>query len=222
MKVKTTTQITCGYGNLPPGTEVGVYNVTSTMTDIIWPKTANRINLPMDCTNVFDVARQLALIDPDKRPSKIAAALENIMVDADGKPYHDEHLEDKKFFAFYYGADWCPPCRASTPDVVKFANDALPKHPELAMVFMYNNVQPGDMLGYMKEEKLPFPAVSTADQKQNPLLRTYASREIPQLVVVDRFGKLLATSDDDHGNRLDVTDTMKVLSQLMAGQAGNQ
>ena len=140
------------------------------------------------------------------------------MVDADGHPYRYEHLDDKKFFAFYFGANWCAPCHAFSPDFVKFADEALPKHPELAIVLMSNDPQPGPMLAYMKEEKMPFPAVPQTVLLQSSLLSSYAAQMIPHLIVVDRFGKVLATSDDASGNRSDPKDTIDALTKLLAAQ----
>ncbi len=219
IQVTTTAPISCNFGKLPLGTEVVVLSVTSAGTDIAWPKSANGLNVGFDCTNAIDAARQLALVDPDQRPSRIAAALEGIMVDADGRPYHYDHPGDKKFFAFYFGASWCAPCHAFSPDFVKFLDDALPRHPELAAVLLSNDQQPDQMLAYMKEEKMPFPAVPLSDLNRSRLLSSYAAQMIPQLVIVDRFGKVLASNDDNHGNRGDPKDTIDALGKLLAAPA---
>jgi len=219
VRVATTAAITCNFGKLPAGTEVGVLTVSNKGMDIAWPNSPNRVTVDFGTTDVIDRARQLALIDPHKRPSRIAAALQGVLVDADGKPYHNDHLGDKKIFAFYFGANWCAPCHAFSPDFVKFLDDALPQHPELAAVLLSNDQQPDQMLAYMKEEKMPFPAVPLKDLNQSSLLSSYAAEMIPHLVIVDRFGKVLAYNDDNHGNRTDPKDTITALNHLLTPPA---
>ena len=123
-------------------TEVALLTVSPKGADVAWPNSPSRLSLDFGSIDLIARARQLALIAPDQRPSRIAAALQDILVGADGKPYHDEHLGDKKIFALYFGAGWCPPCQAFSPDFVKFVHDAMPRHPELAVVFLSDDKQP--------------------------------------------------------------------------------
>jgi len=216
--------MSCSFGRLPPATEVVLLNITAKGPVIQWPNSNNRISTDFPGTDVIARARQLALIDPDKRPSRIAAALDGIMVDADGKPFHDEHLGDKRFFAFYFGAGWCPPCRTFSPDLVKYADDALPKHPELAMVLLSRDHSTQEMLAYMKEEKMPFPAVAPQALDQSNMLGTLTAdtRMIPHMVVVDRWGKVLAANADGQGNLTDATDTISTLDKLLNAPPASQ
>jgi nucleoredoxin len=215
-RVKTVVPISCTYGNLPLGTNVDLIQVTAQGTLIGWPNSTNRLSVSFDCTDVFAGARQLAAIAPDSRPSRIAAALEGSMVDATGQPYRDGHLEGKKIYALYFGASWCAPCHAFSPDLVKFLSQTLPSHPELAAVLISEDQQPDQMLAYMKEENMPFPAVPRSRFMQSVLLRSYAAEIIPQFTIVDRFGKVLASNDDLHGNRGDPEDTIGALRRLLA------
>ena len=220
MQVKSTQSISCQFGTVQPGTDLAVSNVTNKGIQIVWPKTKNLINLGFDTTNVFDAARQVVVIDRDKRPSRIAAALDGIaMVDAEGKPYHDDQLKDKKYFMLYFGAGWCAPCLDFSPNLVKFANDALPKHPELAIVMFNEDKTPGEMLAYLKKENMPFPTAQENAWRANATIAHYAGRIIPDVVVIDRFGKILADNDaveDAQGNHGDPMDSINTLTQLLA------
>ena len=219
LRAKTTTPIKCGYGNLAPGTEVGVFSISAKGPDIEWPNSPNRLNVPYDCTDVFDRARKLALVNRDERPSRMAPALQGIMVDAEGKPYADSRLGEKKVFALYFGAGWCAPCHEFSPDLVKYLDGALPRHPELAAVFLSDDKQDDQMLAYMREEKMPMPAVPHGALEHSPFLLGFGARIIPQLIIVDRFGNVLASNDDRHGNRGDPKDTIGDLDHLLAAQA---
>jgi thiol-disulfide isomerase/thioredoxin len=219
VNVAMATSVNSPFGKLSPGTEVLLLSVSNKGPEIEYPHSINRVAVDFDSTDVLERARELALVEPDKRPSRIAEALKGLMVDADGKPYHDDHLGEKKIFALYFGASWCPPCHAFSPDFVKFLNDAMPRHPELAVVMLSNDQQPGPMLGYMKEEKMPFPAVPLTELNRSTLLLNYAAKMIPELVIVDRFGKQLASNDDRQGNRGDPKDTIAALGKLLASPA---
>jgi hypothetical protein len=219
-KVAFTAPITSPFGRLPAGTEVSVVTITAKSVDIAWPNSPNRLNMDFGSTDTIDRARQLALLDPSQRPSRIAAALQGIMVDADGRPYRDDHLGDKKVFALYFGAGWCAPCHDFSPDFVKYLDGALPQHPELGVVFLSNDKQVQGMYAYMKEAQMPFPGVPPDVLVKSSILMGYSAQMIPQLVVVDRFGKVLACNDDHHGNRGDPKDTIGELDKLLKAQAG--
>jgi hypothetical protein len=217
--VATTAPIGSKFGRLPSGTQVRLISVTSKGMDIAWPNPPGRISIDFGSADLFARARQLALLDPAQRPSRVAAALEGLLVDADGAAYRDEHLGEKKFFALYFGANWCAPCHAFSPDFVKFLNDALPRHPELAVAMLSNDEDPAQMYAYMKAEKMPFPAVPLKALNGSGLLSSYAVKMIPHLVIVDRFGNILASNDDDTGNRADPRETIDALRKLL-GEPG--
>jgi thiol-disulfide isomerase/thioredoxin len=215
-RVALTTPVNCSFGALPAGTEMGLVSVSIKGPVIAWPNSPNRLTVNFGMTDLLARAQQAVLLDPDKRPSRIAAALQPLLVDADGKPYHDDHLDDKKFFAFYFGANWCAPCHAFSPGFVKFLDATMPQHPELAVVLMSNDPLLAQTLTYMRDEKMPFPAVSQKDLLQSSLLSSYAAKMIPHLIIVDRFGRVLATSDDASGNRSDPMDTVAALGKMLA------
>jgi nucleoredoxin len=208
--------IKCQWGAMAAGTKVVLYGVNASNITIDWPNSNNRLNIDASMTDLILQARQLALLDPDKRPSRIAAALDGILVDSDGKPVHDPTLQNKKYFAFYSGAGWCPPCQAFSPDLVKYATATLPNHPELAFVMFNLDKTTPDMLAYMKQEQMPFPAVAMKDFTNCALLGFYSTEIIPDIVVCDRFGRIVATNIlDAQGTRGDPEDTLKALDKIL-------
>jgi thiol-disulfide isomerase/thioredoxin len=222
VQVKTNTTITCSFGSLPPGTSMSVVTITNKGTDLAWPNSPNRLNLGFNFTDAIAQARQLALLDPDKRPSRIAAALQGIMVDSDGNPYKDDHLQDKKMFALYFGANWCAPCHSFSPGYVSFMTDALAQHPDLAAVFMNEDPQLDQMLGYMKDEKMPFPGVPQSSWQQNNVVAQYAGKIIPDLVIIDRFGKILVSREDPNGQMSGADDALAAFKTFLAAQPATQ
>ena len=77
------------------------------------------------------------------------------LIDANGKAVDLTTLKNKTV-AVYCSAHWCPPCRIFTPQLVRFANANKTK---LAVVFISSDKDESQMLAYMKETKMPWPAV---------------------------------------------------------------
>ena len=103
-----------------------------------------------------------------------------------------------KYFAFYYSASWCPPCRAFTPDLVQFYNEFKPSHPDFELIFVGRDASDGDMVNYMKGDSMPWPAVWFQDNDDRTLnAKQYMGSGIPDLVLVDATGRVLA--DSFHG-----------------------
>jgi nucleoredoxin len=145
-------------------------------------------------TDVIARARQRVLLEPDQRPARMVAALKSVLVGADGKPVAPAALENAGVFVLYYGASWCGPCRKFSPRLVEFVQASAAGNPRLFTVLMSNDEQDADMLEYMRDEKMPWPAVPLASMRKAPFLLGYAIGSIPNLVVVDRYGRVLASS----------------------------
>ena len=103
------------WGTIPAGASVTLYDVSAKGVDIDWPNSPNRITINVAQTDLISRARQLVLVDPDKRPSRIAAAIDGIMVDSDGKPYHDPNLQSKNISPSTLAPAGALPVRPSPP-----------------------------------------------------------------------------------------------------------
>ncbi len=131
--------------------------------------------------------------------SPIATKFSNhlMALGADGEPHAFDatKLAGVQYWAFYYSASWCPPCRAFTPDLVSFYNDFKPSHPNFELIFVNDDRSDGDMVNYMKSDSMPWPAVWFADI-DNPDLeaKKYCGPGIPCLVLVDSEGNVLSDS----------------------------
>ena len=110
------------------------------------------------------------------------------------KKFDDAPLAQAKFFAIYYSAEWCPPCRAFTPDLVKWYRHAKPQNPQFELIFVSSDNSEQEMEHYMTGDKMPWPALSFEKKRTNRTLTHYAGRGIPCLVLVDAQGKVLSHS----------------------------
>ena len=107
-------------------------------------------------------------------------------------PFEDEALAKKKLIALYFSAQWCGPCRQFTPQLVEFYNRVAPQHPEFEIVFVSNDRSPGAMAAYIREMKMPWPAIDFAKLPTKGALKKYAGESIPCLVLLDASGKVVS------------------------------
>lgn len=100
----------------------------------------------------------------------------------------------KDYYAIYYSAHWCGPCRSFTPKLVDFYEKASKKHDNFEVIFVSSDRSEDDMAGYMKEADMPWLALDFDEKKKTKELTRYAGGGIPCLVLVDNNGKVLSDS----------------------------
>jgi nucleoredoxin len=107
------------------------------------------------------------------------------------RPYLDADFEKKKLIALYMSAHWCAPCRQFTPKLVSYYNKIAGAHPEFEVLFVSNDKTAGAMEAYMRDDQMPWPALSYDKIAANAALLKYFGGGIPCLVVVDENGKVI-------------------------------
>jgi nucleoredoxin len=108
--------------------------------------------------------------------------------------FEDTDLSQKKIFGLYFSAHWCAPCRKFTPQLLDYYNQVAREHPEFEIIFISNDKSADAMATYMRESNMPWPAVEYDKLANLPSLQKYAGKGIPDLVIVDASGKILADS----------------------------
>jgi thiol-disulfide isomerase/thioredoxin len=126
--------------------------------------------------------------------SSIAALVKGELVTSRNgllRPYLDAEFEKKKLIALYRSAHWCAPCRQFTPKLVEFYNKIAAAHPEFEVLFVSDDKTVSAMEGYMRNDQMPWPALSYDKIAANAALLKYFGGSIPCLVVVDENGKVI-------------------------------
>lgn len=107
---------------------------------------------------------------------------------------YDEELAPKQIYGLYFSAHWCGPCRKFTPQLVAYYNQIARDHPEFEIIFVSADKSAEGMATYMRESSMPWPAIEYGKLANVPALQKYAGKGIPDLVIVDAGGKVLADS----------------------------
>ena len=105
-------------------------------------------------------------------------------------PVSPNRLDGIKFYAVYFSAQWGPPCRAFTPELVAFYKKIKASHPEFELIFVSADRDEKAMTNYMIETGMPWLAL----RQGNSIPRPDYENGIPNLVFVDANGKDLSTS----------------------------
>ena len=96
-----------------------------------------------------------------------------------------------KTIGIYFSAHWCPPCRAFTPDLVKFYNSLKKADKPFEIVFVSSDKDKKAMYNYMKEMKMPWLALPYGDKLKASLSSKFNVKGIPKLVILSSSGELI-------------------------------
>lgn len=105
-----------------------------------------------------------------------------------------ESIGSKDYYAIYYSAHWCPPCRKFTPKLVDFYDDAKEHHDNFEIIFVSSDRSAAAMADYMKGSGMNFYGLQFDKKAQSKELTQFVGRGIPHLVVVDKNGKIISDS----------------------------
>jgi nucleoredoxin len=132
--------------------------------------------------------------------------------------YYDEELNRKRIYGLYFSAHWCPPCRKFTPQLVDYYNRVVREHFEFEIIFISADKSAEAMTAYMRDTGMPWPAVDYAKVPVLGAINKYAGGGIPDLVIVDAAGKVLADSFIN-GNYVGPAQVLNSLDALFATSA---
>lgn len=100
-----------------------------------------------------------------------------------------------RYYVFYYSALWCGPCQAYTPSLVDLYNKIKPGNPKFELVFISSDHDEKSMEEYMKNKKMPWPALKLSAVEKFRKEFDHGVRGIPSVVVCDLEGKIVAKTN---------------------------
>ena len=110
------------------------------------------------------------------------------------KSFDMRRLNGVKFYGIMFSAGWCGPCREFAPHLLESYRSLKNLYPEFELVLVSNDRSPADMLAYMRDENMPWPAIRFSDLREVEEITRLAGPGIPCLVLIDGDGKVLAHS----------------------------
>jgi thiol-disulfide isomerase/thioredoxin len=175
----------------------GVYG---TVAHIVGKKKMRLVAIDsMDDASLDQVARNLAS-RPAKKPwatsdSTVAKAIKGkLQILKDGKlvDFNPGDRPEPEFYAIYFSAHWCGPCRRFTPKLVKAYQSlqALPKVAEkVAVLFNSWDNDRNEQIQYVNEVGMPWPIVKF--NANIDIIEKWKGNGIPCMAVINRNGDIL-------------------------------
>lgn len=114
-------------------------------------------------------------------------------IDSTGAVVHETlHPSRARYLALYHGAGWCPPCQQFSPHLAEFYHAADKTKGAFQLVMVNYDRTDGEMLAYMRQHAMEFPAVMRASADAWGIS---TGNGIPNLMVVDTAtGKVVSSS----------------------------
>jgi len=118
-------------------------------------------------------------------------------------------------FLLYFSAGWSPGCKKFTPALVKFYRDAKAAGANFEIVFVSRDDSEGEMLQYIEDQKMPWPALRFDALNELDFVKQAAGRGIPCLAALDSRGLILAHSYKQRKNYIGVETPLGEFAKLI-------
>lgn len=101
---------------------------------------------------------------------------------------------DTAAVAIYFGAGWCPPCRAFMPELkttyARWREEGRP----IEIVFVSDDPSCRAMEDYARRTRMPWPIVSCRMRERVTEVQRMRTGPLPGMVVLDADGRIIASS----------------------------
>ena len=109
--------------------------------------------------------------------------------------FDDDALEQKKYFLFFFSANWSPVGRKFTPTLIEYYKRVQPQHPEFEVIFFSADRSQFGMESYIRQTNMPWPAISfdQINAKAKAIDEKFI-KELPCLLLVDASSQILSST----------------------------
>jgi len=165
--------------------------------------------VPLTATDVFVRARERVALPRDQRPGRMAEILDGLLVDAAGK---STPIGAADVYVQYLSASTCPRCAAFTPKFVEHYNAVLAGRDRVAFFGSSTDATMPPYFAYVKSTGMPWPTLPHQNKNVMIALGNLGVLEIPGIVVFDKFGQVLLSTNRIGGAPLAAAES--ALAQL--------
>jgi hypothetical protein len=203
--------------NVPVGDQVLVKDVLADKVDVVSEKLNARFGVAVSATDLMAQARefvenpqagprllvmkkqaedalaamQKAKADEIKAKGQVVVELEGKLINSQtGQPEPLDNAALPKYFVFLRGQSTCPITRGFAPTFIKYCAENQPKHPEFEVIYLTIEDLP-ETKKFAQELGFNWRTV-TYENTTMPSVNPTIDGRIPQLIVMDRNGKVLA------------------------------
>lgn len=191
----------------PVGAEVELVSFKGTDVGVLVNNEV--ILVDADGTDVVKRARALVALPQAQRPDRMQQFFDGKSVSSAGKPMA---VPPADMYLLYFASSTCPRCESYTPKLVKRVHDTL-KGKNVSVVSVANQNAP-EALAYAKQTGIDWPIVSWEARRTQ--LNEFHVNLQPGLVLVDKFGNVLATNAPGQADMGTVDTAINKLDQLLA------
>lgn len=142
-------------------------------------------------------AQNEAIIPQLPRPVIVAKELAEKLVRLEADKLVAHSLNPEKaidHFLLFFSAGWSPTCKKFTPVLSKFYNEAKASGANFEIVFVSLDDSEKEMLQYMAEHKMPWPALRFNLLDKVDFIKQASGRGVPCLAALNSRGLVLAHS----------------------------
>jgi hypothetical protein len=193
-RVKITQTFDLGQGQrVNAGDEVVLLNIESGKLFVLAEKFRTTFNVAPPATDLLVQARRF-VEDANGAPSRMVTELDGKLVGSvTGKPDPLPAEAQPRYIVFFRGSSTCSITRQFAPTLIKYDYEMKAKHPEYEIVYIMTET-PENTGKFAKELGFSWRAVEYDTTAKMPVANASKpfSDLIPQLVVMDRTGKVLA------------------------------
>ncbi|MBK0052677.1 alkyl hydroperoxide reductase [Stenotrophomonas sp. S39] len=117
---------------------------------------------------------------------------QNLVVPNEVRSVRFKWSRPPSILALYFGASWCGPCHAFTPELIRIRAALRELGTDTDVVYVSLDESELDMRRYMRSQEMPWPAIDYRKLQSLPAVRTLGGIAPPNLVLIGQGGEVIA------------------------------